>query len=77
MAVLPTVRRLWESDLVEKAINQIPNGLIDIIRVIAVADHETGAYKREDKVQVPSENKSETMEAEHREPDKTSRNWYY
>jgi len=54
MAVLPTIRRLWESDLVEKAINRIPNGLIDIIRVIAVADHETGAYKREDKAQVPS-----------------------
>lgn len=52
MAVLPTVRRLWESELVEKAINQIPNRLIDIIRVIAVADHEAGAYKREDKAQV-------------------------
>lgn len=54
MAVLPTIRRLWESDLVEKALNQIPNRLIDIIRVIAVADHEAGAYKREEKAQVPS-----------------------
>lgn len=53
MAVLPTVRRLWESDLVEKANNQIPNKLIDIIRAIAVADHEGGAYKREDKSQIP------------------------
>lgn len=50
MAVLPTVRRLWESDMVEKATHQIPNRLIDIIRTIATADHETGVYKRSDKV---------------------------
>jgi E3 ubiquitin-protein ligase HUWE1 len=49
MAVLPTIRRLWESDLVEKATHQIPNRLIDIIRTIAMADCEQGAFKRVDK----------------------------
>jgi E3 ubiquitin-protein ligase HUWE1 len=52
IAVLPTIRRLWESDLVEKATNQIPNRLIDIIRTIAMADYEQGAFKRADKVVV-------------------------
>ena len=54
MAVLPTVRRLWESDLVEKANHSIPNRLIDIIRVIAAADLEHGAHKRSDNFQAPA-----------------------
>jgi E3 ubiquitin-protein ligase HUWE1 len=54
MAVLPTVRQLWESDLIEKAGHTIPNRLIDIIRAIATADLEQGAHRRSEKAQVPS-----------------------
>lgn len=55
MSILPTVRRLWESDLIEKGSSQISNDLINIIRTIAVADCEQGAYKRADSV--PPHNK--------------------
>jgi E3 ubiquitin-protein ligase HUWE1 len=46
MSVLPIIRFLWESDMVEKAGIQIPNRVIEIIRTIAEADFETGALKR-------------------------------
>jgi E3 ubiquitin-protein ligase HUWE1 len=49
MAVLPTVRRLWESDLVEKAPSDVSDKLIDVIRTIANADSEANALKRSDK----------------------------
>jgi E3 ubiquitin-protein ligase HUWE1 len=49
MAVLPVVRRLWESDLVEKAPSQISEKLIEVIRTIANADSEANALKRSDK----------------------------
>lgn len=49
MAVLPTVRRLWESDLIEKGDSQIAEKVIDVIRLIAAADCEAGAVKRADK----------------------------
>lgn len=50
MAVLPAIRKLWESDILEKGSKIIPNRLIDIIRHIMVADQEHGAFKRSDKV---------------------------
>ncbi|CZR52630.1 related to TOM1 protein [Phialocephala subalpina] len=49
MAVLPAVRRLWESDLIEKGDSQISEKIIDVIRLIAAADCESGAVKRADK----------------------------
>jgi E3 ubiquitin-protein ligase HUWE1 len=50
MAILPVVRRLWESDLVDRAPSEIAERLIDVIRTIATADSETNAVKRSDKV---------------------------
>lgn len=49
MSVLPTVRQLWESDLVEKAPSDVSEKLIDVIRTIANADSETSALRRSDK----------------------------
>ncbi|KAE9376104.1 hypothetical protein N431DRAFT_333518 [Stipitochalara longipes BDJ] len=49
MAVLPTVRRLWSSDLIEKGSSSISEKLIEVIRTIAVADFEANAAKRSDK----------------------------
>ncbi|KAM0315274.1 hypothetical protein ACHAO8_004040 [Botrytis cinerea] len=46
MAILPTVRGLWESDLIEKAPSQISEKLIEVIRTIASTEGETGAVKR-------------------------------
>lgn len=50
MAILPVVRQLWESDIIERDVSQISNKLIEIIRTVAVADHEGAAYKRSEKV---------------------------
>jgi E3 ubiquitin-protein ligase HUWE1 len=49
MAVLPTIRRLWTSDLIEKGSSLISEKLIEVIRTIATADFEAGAVKRSDK----------------------------
>ncbi|KAK6601015.1 E3 ubiquitin-protein ligase TOM1-like protein [Botrytis cinerea] len=46
MAILPTVRGLWESDMIEKAPSQISEKLIEVIRTIASTEGETGAVKR-------------------------------
>ncbi|KAG4029287.1 hypothetical protein MFRU_016g00450 [Monilinia fructicola] len=48
IAVLPTVRGLWESDLIEKAPSQISEKLIEVIRTIASTDGENGSVKRSD-----------------------------
>lgn len=50
MAVLPIVRRLWQSDLIEKGSSQISEKLIEVIRTICIADSETNASKRSDSV---------------------------
>jgi len=50
MAILPVIRRLWESELVEKAPSDISEKLIEVIRTIANADSEANALKRSDKV---------------------------
>jgi E3 ubiquitin-protein ligase HUWE1 len=49
MAVLPTIRRLWGSDLIEKGSSSISEKLIEVIRAIAAADFETQVIKRSDK----------------------------
>ncbi|RDL40186.1 Hect, E3 ligase [Venustampulla echinocandica] len=50
MAVLPIVRSLWRSDLIEKGSSQICEKLIEVIRTIANADSEANAIKRSDKI---------------------------
>ncbi|KAH8601879.1 hypothetical protein B0O99DRAFT_680995 [Bisporella sp. PMI_857] len=50
MAVLPVVRGLWESGLVENThAGSITRKIIEVIRTIANADYESHAYKRSDK----------------------------
>ncbi|RKF57434.1 putative e3 ubiquitin-protein ligase [Golovinomyces cichoracearum] len=49
MIILPTIRRLWSSDFIEKASSQISESLISIIRTIVIADSETNAINRSDK----------------------------
>ncbi|ESZ95736.1 hypothetical protein SBOR_3890 [Sclerotinia borealis F-4128] len=46
MAILPTVRGLWQSDLIENAPSQISEKLIEVIRTIASTEGESGAIKR-------------------------------
>jgi E3 ubiquitin-protein ligase HUWE1 len=48
MAILPVVRKLWESDLVEKSNNVVLGKIIEIVRTICVADLEKEAYGRSD-----------------------------
>ncbi|KAG0646144.1 HECT-type E3 ubiquitin transferase [Hyphodiscus hymeniophilus] len=69
MAVLPTVRRLWESDLVEKAPSETSEKLIEVIRTIANADSESGALKRSDKPMSPAKafRKHFKLNTEHRQ----------
>jgi len=50
MAVLPVVQKLWHSDLSEKGSDRICKRLIEVIRIIANADSESGASRRSDKV---------------------------
>jgi E3 ubiquitin-protein ligase HUWE1 len=54
MAILPTVRALWESDLVEKAPSEVSERLIEVLKAIATADSEAGALKRSDKPPSPA-----------------------
>jgi E3 ubiquitin-protein ligase HUWE1 len=49
MAVLPVIRRLWESDLAERAQCEVAERLIDVIRTISTADNEINVIKRSDK----------------------------
>lgn len=48
MAILPAVRRLWDSEVLEKGSRIIPNRLINIIRHIMFQDHESNFFKRDD-----------------------------
>ncbi|KAL5323806.1 hypothetical protein ACEPPN_008348 [Leptodophora sp. 'Broadleaf-Isolate-01'] len=54
MAILPVVRSLWGSDLIEKGLSQISEKLIEVIRTIAAADNELGAHKKGDAPTVPN-----------------------
>lgn len=49
MAVLPTVRSLWESNVIDKAPSDVSEKLIDVIKTIATADNESAALKRTEK----------------------------
>ncbi|RFU28218.1 hypothetical protein B7463_g8120, partial [Scytalidium lignicola] len=54
MAVLPAVRRLWESDLIENSPSFISEKIIEVIRLTALADNESHAFKRSDKPVIPA-----------------------
>ncbi|KAK4140702.1 uncharacterized protein C8A04DRAFT_31792 [Dichotomopilus funicola] len=49
LAILPTVRKLWESDFAEKAPTSALSKVIDIMKTIAAADQETQAWRKTDK----------------------------
>jgi len=49
LAILPTARKLWESDFAEKAPTPVLSKVIDIIKTIATADQETSAWRKTDK----------------------------
>lgn len=50
MAILPVVRGLWTSNLIEKGQTQVSEKLIEVIKTIALADCEGNAQKRSDKL---------------------------
>ncbi|KAK4227997.1 putative E3 ubiquitin-protein ligase TOM1-like protein [Podospora fimiseda] len=50
MTVLPVVRKLWESELAEKARTPALSKIIDILQTIAAADFESSAYRKSDKI---------------------------
>jgi E3 ubiquitin-protein ligase HUWE1 len=54
LAILPTARKLWESDFAEKAPTPALSKVIDIIKTIATADQETNAWRKSDKTGPPS-----------------------
>ncbi|KAK5660958.1 hypothetical protein OQA88_12333 [Cercophora sp. LCS_1] len=50
MAVLPVVRNLWESEsLIEKSTTEVLKKIVEILRTIAGADAENGAWERTSK----------------------------
>ena len=61
MAILPIIRNLWGSDLIEKGTSQISEKLIEVIRTIATADHEGGAHNRGDPPVVPAKQVRKTF----------------
>lgn len=52
MAILPVMRELWDSPLVEKGSAHILAKIIGILKAISFADCESNAYKRADKVRL-------------------------
>ena len=53
LAILPTARKLWESDLAEKAPTSVLSKVIDILKTIAAADQESNAWRKSDKTSPP------------------------
>ncbi|KAK4176374.1 putative E3 ubiquitin-protein ligase TOM1-like protein [Triangularia setosa] len=53
VAILPVVRKLWESSLAEKVETPVLSKMIDILQTIAAADSESGAYRKSDKTAPP------------------------
>ena len=49
MAVLPEVRSIWDSEIVDKASSAIIKSLIEILRIVLDAGEEQGAFKRGEK----------------------------
>ncbi|KAI1083973.1 hypothetical protein F5B20DRAFT_361105 [Whalleya microplaca] len=54
MVVLPVMRELWDSLLVEKGSVPVLAKIINILKSISLADSETNAYKRSDKNPPPA-----------------------
>ncbi|KAI0392521.1 hypothetical protein F5Y17DRAFT_354935 [Xylariaceae sp. FL0594] len=48
-AILPVIRELWESPLIEKGSAVVVAKVIEVLNAICSADSESGAYKRSDK----------------------------
>lgn len=53
LAILSTARKLWESDLAEKAPTPVLSRVIDILKTIAAADQESNAWRKSDKTSPP------------------------
>lgn len=49
LSILPTARKLWESDFAEKAPTPALSRVIDIIKTVANADQETNVWRKTDK----------------------------
>lgn len=49
MAILPHVRILWESEVIEKSSNVVLAKIIEILKTICMADQEANAFRRSDK----------------------------
>lgn len=49
LLILPTIRQLWSSDFIEKCSSHVFESLINLIRIIVMADFEAGATNRPDK----------------------------
>ncbi|KAI1139536.1 hypothetical protein F5Y05DRAFT_411725 [Hypoxylon sp. FL0543] len=54
MAILPVMRELWESSLVEKGSAHLVAKIINILKSISLADSENNAYRRADKSAPPA-----------------------
>ena len=49
MAILPIVRKLWESEpLIEKSTAEVLKKIIDILKTVSAADHETNSWRKSD-----------------------------
>ncbi|KAI0181996.1 hypothetical protein GGR52DRAFT_584430 [Hypoxylon sp. FL1284] len=54
MAILPVVRELWDSPLVEKGSGHLLAKIIAILKSISLGDSESNAYRRSDKTPQPA-----------------------
>ena len=61
MAILPTVKSIWDSDFVDKASGSIVKCLIEILRIVLDGSDEHGAFKRGDKLPARSKAASKTF----------------
>jgi E3 ubiquitin-protein ligase HUWE1 len=50
MAILPVMRELWDSPLIEKGSSLTVTKILTILKAIVTADHENNAYQKGDKV---------------------------
>jgi E3 ubiquitin-protein ligase HUWE1 len=48
MSILPVVRKLWDSKIVEKCSTPVLSKIIDILKTICAAEQENSAYRRSD-----------------------------
>lgn len=53
-AILPAVRKLWESDLADKAPTPVLSKIIDILKAVAAADQEANAWRKSDRSSPPA-----------------------